>query len=107
MGPMMNRKMTKLRAGGVLAKALAPARGGLSSIRSMAFLLSVLFALMGDRGLAQENGTPLSPSEAYKAAMAPFNAARAQPGDLTDADKLALGIGMADASRNCRALSGG
>jgi hypothetical protein len=73
----------------------------------MAFLLSVLFALTGDRGLAQESSTPLSPSEAYKAAMAPFNAARAQPGDLTDADKLALGIGMADASRNCRALSGG
>jgi hypothetical protein len=69
----------------------------------MAFLLSVLFALTGDRGLAQ--GTPLSPSEAYKAAMAPFNAARAQSADLTDADKLALGIGMADASRNCRALS--
>ena len=104
---MMNRKLTQLRADGALAKGLAPARGGLSSIRNMAFLLSVLFALTGDRGLAQESATPLSPSEAYKAAMAPFNAARAQPGDLTDADKLALGIGMADASRNCRALWGG
>jgi hypothetical protein len=37
--------------------------------------------------------------------MAPFNAARAQSGDLTDADKFALGIGMADALRNCLALS--
>jgi hypothetical protein len=102
----MNRKLTKLRADGVLAKALAPTCGGLSSIRIMAFLLIVLFALAGARALAQESSTLLSPSEAYKAAMAPFNAARAQPGDLTEADKLALGIGMADASRNCRALSG-
>ena len=98
-------KRTTLRADGVLAKALGPTRGGLSSIRSMAFLLSVLYSLTGARALAQESSTPLSPSEAYKAAMAPFNAAKAQPGDLTDADKLALGIGMADASRNCRVLS--
>ena len=47
----------------------------------------------------------LTPSEAYKAAMAPFNAAKAQPDDLTDADKLALGIGIADAARDCMALS--
>jgi hypothetical protein len=37
--------------------------------------------------------------------MAPFNAAKAQPGDLTDADKLALGIGVARATRDCLALS--
>jgi hypothetical protein len=70
-------------------------RGGL---RNTAIVLSFLFVLTG---LAQK----LSPSEAYKAAMAPLNAARAQPGDLTDADKFALGIGMADALRNCLALS--
>jgi hypothetical protein len=46
-----------------------------------------------------------SPSEAYKAAMAPFIAAKAQPDDLTDADKFALGIGKAQASRDCIALS--
>jgi hypothetical protein len=68
-------------------------------------LLSLLFGLTGDPGLAQRSSTTLSPSEAYKAAMAPFNAAKAQPGDLTDADKFALGIGMADAQRNCLALS--
>lgn len=77
----------------------------LSSIRNTAFLLSLLFTLTGDLGLAQRNSTKLSPSEAYKAAMAPLNAARAQPADLTDADKFALGIGMADALRNCLALS--
>jgi hypothetical protein len=85
--------------------AITPARGGLSSIRNTALLLSLLFALTGDPGLAQRGSTKLSPSEAYKAAMAPLNAARAQPGDLTDADKFALGIGMADALRNCLALS--
>jgi hypothetical protein len=37
--------------------------------------------------------------------MAPFNAAKAQPDDLTDADKFALGIGMAHASRDCLTLS--
>lgn len=92
-------------AGPTQGGAITPARRRLSSIRSTAFLLSLLFALTGDPGLAQRSSTKLSPSEAYKAAMAPFNAARAQPGDLTDADKFALGIGMADALRNCLALS--
>jgi hypothetical protein len=53
----------------------------------------------------QANSVSLSPTEAYKSAMAPFSAAKAQPGDLTDADKFALGIGMAQASRDCIALS--
>ena len=53
-------------------------------MRSIGFVLSLLLALMGDRALAQE--TPLSPSETYKAALAPFNAAKAQPDDLTDAE---------------------
>jgi hypothetical protein len=75
-------------------------------MRNMGLLLSLLLALTGDRALAQGNPTPLSPAEAYKAAMAPLNAARAQPDDLTDADKFALGIGMAQASRDCLALSG-
>ena len=43
--------------------------------------------------------------ETYKAALAPFNAAKAQPGDLTDADKFALGIGVAQAARGCLTLS--
>jgi hypothetical protein len=65
----------------------------------------VLLALICGRGLAQENAKPLSPSEAYKAALAPFQASRTQPDDLTDADRFALQIGIASASRDCRALS--
>lgn len=47
----------------------------------------------------------LSATEAYKAALAPFAATRNQADDLTDADKMALGIGIADAARDCLALS--
>jgi hypothetical protein len=64
-----------------------------------------LLALICGRGLAQENAKPLSPSEAYKAALAPFQASRTQPDDLTDADRFALQIGIARASSDCRALS--
>lgn len=45
------------------------------------------------------------PSEAYKAALSPLKAARAQQNDLTDADKFALGIGIARSSRDCLSLS--
>jgi hypothetical protein len=65
----------------------------------------LLLALMCGRSLAQESAKPLSPSEAYKAAFAPFQASRTQPDDLTDADKFALQIGIARASHDCRALS--
>jgi hypothetical protein len=65
----------------------------------------LLLALICARGLTQESAKPLSPSEAYKAALAPFQGARAQPDDLTDADKFALQIGIARASLDCRALS--
>jgi hypothetical protein len=68
-------------------------------------LVHFLVAMICGRGLTQENSKPLSPSEAYKAALAPFQAARAQPDDLTDADRFALQIGIARASRDCRALS--
>ncbi len=64
-----------------------------------------LLVLICGRGLAQDNATPLSPSEAYKAAFAPFQASRTQPDDLTDADRFALQIGIARASHDCRALS--
>ncbi len=64
-----------------------------------------LLVLVCGPGLAQENAKPLSPSEAYKAALAPFQASRTQPDDLTDADRFALQIGIARASRDCRALS--
>jgi hypothetical protein len=37
--------------------------------------------------------------------MAPFAATRSQPDDLTDADKVALGIGIARAAHDCTALS--
>jgi hypothetical protein len=54
---------------------------------------------------AQGDTKFLSPSEAYKAALLPLKAARAQQNDLTEADKFALGVGMAMASRDCLALS--
>jgi hypothetical protein len=66
-------------------------------------LLSLSLALSGTASLAQD--AALSPSEAYKAALAPFNAAKAQPDDLTDADRFALENGMALASRDCLAIS--
>ncbi len=65
-------------------------------------LLTVLACLSS---LAQEDPTVLSPSEAYKAALAPLEAARAQPNDLTDADRFALAIGIAQASRDCNTLT--
>lgn len=55
---------------------------------------------------AQDDPKSLSPSEAYKAAMSPLNAARAQQNDLTEADKYALGVGIGMASRDCLALAG-
>jgi hypothetical protein len=68
----------------------------------LCFGLTFLLTFAAD---PQEVSTPLSPSEAYKAAFAPFNAAKAQPDDLTDADKLALGIGVAKAAHDCLSLS--
>jgi hypothetical protein len=67
------------------------------------FLLSVLMAAVPAH--AQEDTKSLSPSEAYKAALLPLNAARAQQNDLTEADKFALGVGIGMASRDCLALS--
>jgi hypothetical protein len=65
-------------------------------------LLAVLTCLSS---LAQEDPSVLSPSEAYKAALAPLKAARTQPNDLTDADQFALAIGVAQASRDCHTLT--
>jgi hypothetical protein len=75
-------------------------------LRNLASVLGILLALPGHPVQAQVDSVSLSPSEAYKAALAPLSAARAQPNDLTDADKFALGIGVARASRDCLALSG-
>jgi hypothetical protein len=58
-----------------------------------------------NRVLGQQKSNPLSPTESYKVALAPFTATRNQPDDLTDADKVALGIGMARAADDCLALS--
>ena len=68
-----------------------------------AFLIA--FCLFGMSVVAQQAAPPtLPPSEALKAATAPYNAARAQPNDLTDADMLALGVGVERASHDCGAL---
>ncbi|MGO8932372.1 MAG: hypothetical protein ACLQDA_01560, partial [Terracidiphilus sp.] len=45
------------------------------------------------------------PSEALASAMDPFIQARSQNGDLTEADKLALSLGMTHAARDCLALT--
>ncbi len=70
-------------------------------------LVILLLAICQNRVLGQEkpNLLPLSPTESYKSALAPFKATRNQPDDLTDADKVALGIGMARAAHDCLALS--
>ena len=83
----------------------SPCKLGISRVLSITLTLSLLSALVNSRMSAQENPAPLPPSQAYKEVMAPFNAAKAQPDDLTDADKFALAIGTARASRYCLALS--
>jgi hypothetical protein len=82
----------------------SPWRGKASRNRKPVFV-HLLLALICGRSLAQDSAKPLSPSEAYKAAFAPFQASRTQPDDLTDADRFALQIGIARASHDCRALS--
>jgi hypothetical protein len=72
-------------------------------VRNLA-VFSGLVLLMGAHRLAGQQN-PLSPTEAYKTALAPYTETRSQANDLTDADKIALGIGMAEASRDCLALS--
>jgi hypothetical protein len=47
----------------------------------------------------------MSPTEAYRYAMQPLTNARSAPDDLTDADKWALGIGMARARKQCDLLA--
>ncbi len=80
----------------------APAPATKSALTVYAIALFVL----GAQSLsAQSAAKPLTPSEAYKSALAPVTATRSQPNDLTDADKFALGIGIAQASRDCLALS--
>jgi hypothetical protein len=54
---------------------------------------------------AQQESQQLSPSEALRWAMDPFNQARSQNGDLTDADKLALSLGESRAAQDCLALT--
>jgi hypothetical protein len=54
---------------------------------------------------AQQERQELSPSEALRWAMDPFDQARAQNGDLTDADKLALSLGETRAAHGCLSLT--
>jgi hypothetical protein len=54
---------------------------------------------------SQTESQPLSPSEALRWAMDPFNQARSQNGDLTDADKLALSLGESRAAHDCLSLT--
>jgi hypothetical protein len=69
-------------------------------------LLVVLSVLPSPRSArAQQTPPQLSPSEALQAAMDPFNQARSQNNDLTEADTIALSLGMERASRDCLALT--
>jgi hypothetical protein len=71
----------------------------------LAVLVSFLLVIGVHRFLGQESPKPLSPTESYKAAVVPFMETRSQANDLTDADRFALGIGIAQASRDCLGLS--
>ena len=86
----------------------APAQNSLhwkKNSRNLALFAGLLLLTGVDRLPAQQSSKPLSPSESYKAALEPFTETRNQANDLTDADKFALGIGIAQASRDCLALS--
>jgi hypothetical protein len=83
-------------------------RGSLRSekkSRNVALFVSVILVASPHCLLGQESSRPLSPSESCKAAIAPFTETRNQANDLTDADKFALGIGIAQASRDCVSLA--
>ncbi len=67
--------------------------------------LILLLMILNQPLWSQQEQTTLSPSESYKAALEPFNATRSQANDLTDADRFALGIGMARAARDCVTLA--
>ena len=73
-------------------------------MRGVTLLLAMLFSAQVFTQQAPSGPVPLSPSEAMKSARAPFDAARAQADDLTQADALALHVGMAQAARDCAAL---
>jgi hypothetical protein len=73
--------------------------------RDLAVFACVFFLMGACRLFSQQSAKPLSPTESYKAALEPFTETRNQANDLTDADKFALGIGIAQASRDCLVLS--
>jgi hypothetical protein len=79
--------------------------GHAAGIQHVWCLLGILLVLSGSGARAQDDSKALSPTESYKAALGPFTATRSQSNDLTDADKMALDIGMAQAARDCLALS--
>ena len=68
-------------------------------------VLLLWFICPSSRLWSQEAAPRLSPSQAYRAALAPFNQARGESDDLTEADTLALKLGMRDAARSCEVLS--
>jgi hypothetical protein len=59
-------------------------------------------AILGPSFAACQDPQPvMTPSDALRAAMAPFNEARSQPDDLTEGDLIALRIGTAHAAHDC------
>jgi hypothetical protein len=71
-------------------------------MRALLFLITLSLPVCA---CAQDAATQLPPSEALQQALAPFNQARAESGDLTDADRAALTLGIARAARDCEALT--
>lgn len=97
-GVVLGEQANKAQHAGRIRLSLA-----MNQCPALLFLLCA-FSIAQTLG-SQAPGPVLSPSEALQAAMDPYNQARAQINDLTDADKLALGLGMTRASRDCQALS--
>ncbi len=72
-------------------------------MRALSGYLLLLFVAM-TTAAAQQSPASLPPSEELKTVTAPFDAARAQPNDLTDADLLALSVGVSRAGHACGTL---
>jgi hypothetical protein len=70
-------------------------------MRMIALCFLLLLPAFAQKDSPQNGASPMPPTEAFRYAMAPYNDARQQPDDLTDADRWALGISIARAANEC------
>lgn len=84
-------------------KADEPSRScdTLRRMRMIALCFLLLLPAFAQQDSPQDTASPLPPTEAFRYAMAPYNDARQQPDDLTDADRWALGISVVRAATEC------